>query len=411
MSAADLFWGHRVHRLAYTDPAVFDLEMSRIFGQTWVYVGHESELRRPGDYKTTKLGREPIVLTRGAGGQVVGLFNRCAHRGALVCREERGSASQLRCLYHGWTYSSSGDLIGVPFRQGYGDDFDQRALGLAPVPRVESYRGFVFASLNRDVEPLTAYLGGARPYIDAAVDAAPEGEIAVTRAVQKHAYHGNWKLHVENFVDSYHPSFTHEATFERRAARTGVQPGRADSGSQNVALGHGHALIDYLAAPNGARTDRHGVNLAIFPNLLLCTPHRDIRIIRPIRVDYTETLTYHYRLKGAPPEVNRRAVRTTTTALGALGLIQPDDFEAYERIQEGLAASGLDWTQFNRGLQREQALPNGELRGHGADEVGNRGQHREYQRLLLQEPRRCCDGAGRCDGARAELAASPVPVS
>jgi phenylpropionate dioxygenase-like ring-hydroxylating dioxygenase large terminal subunit len=405
MAIADLFHGHRVHRLAYTSPEVFDLEMSRLFGKTWVYVGHASEVARPGDFKTTKIGREPVLLIRDDSEQVTVLFNRCAHRGAVVCRQERGSANRLRCLYHGWTYSTSGELVGVPFRQGYDDDFDPSELGLARAPRVETYRGFVFASLNPAVEPLTAHLGGARPYLDAAVDAAPDGEIVVTSGVHKHAYHGNWKLHLENFVDSYHPSFTHEATFARRVARTGVQPGRADTGSHNVALGHGHALIDYLAARDGPRRDRHGVNLAIFPNLLVCTPHRDIRIIRPIRVDFTETLTYHYRLKGAPVEVNRQAVRTTTLAIGAAGLVQPDDFEAYERIQEGLAVSCMDWTHFGRGLQREQVQPNGEIRGMGADEVGNRGQHREYRRLLLQEPRPCCTPDGTCRRAQAEVGA------
>lgn len=402
MSLADLFCGDRIHRLAYTEPEVFDLEMDRIFGQGWVYVGHASEVARPGEVKTTRLGREPVILTRDTSDAVTVLFNRCAHRGALVCREEHGRTARFRCLYHGWTYSPSGELIGVPFREGYPDDFDERVLGLARAPRVETYRGFVFASLNSAVEPLPIYLGGARAYLDAAVDAAPDGEIEVLRGVHKHAYHGNWKLHLENFVDSYHPSFTHEATFARRAARTGVQPGRADGGSQNVAMGHGHALLDYLAGATGPRTDRHGVNLAIFPNLLICTPHRDIRVIRPIRVNYTETLTYHYRLKGASPEVNQQAVRTTTLAIGAAGLVQPDDYEAYERIQEGLAVSCMDWTLFNRGVQREQTLPNGELRGPGADEVGNRAQHREYRRLLLQEPRRCCAPDGTCGGAVAE---------
>src|SRR5262249_59851394 len=117
------------------------------------------------------------------------------------------------------------------------------------------------------------------------------------------------------------------------------------------------------------------------------------------------TLTYHYRLKGAPPELNRQAVRTTTLAIGAAGLVQPDDFEAYERIQEGLAVSCMDWTHFGRGLQREQAQPNGEIRGMGADEGRNRGQHREYRRLLLQEPRPCCTPDGACRGAQAEVGA------
>jgi benzoate/toluate 1,2-dioxygenase alpha subunit len=401
----------RVHRRVYTEPGIFELELERIFGRTWVFVGHASEVAQPGDYTTTRLGRQPVILTRDPEGALHVLFNRCPHRGAVVCREERGTSGRFRCIYHGWTFNNRGQLMGVPYREGYGDDFRMDDYALAAVPRVEVYRGFVFACLRADVEPLESYLGRAKQYLDLIVDRAPEGEIEVTKGVQKYAFHGNWKLQLENFVDSYHPAFTHESAFERFYQRTGRPGGRGDEGAENVYLGNGHSMIDYSAGPGGenrvrAQVDaahvarlqerlgpeqaervltRGAMNLAIFPNLLFHSPRQHYRVVRPVAVDYTEVYAYPYRLKGAAEEENARQVRGVAIWAGAAGLGQPDDIEAFDRVQEGLGIPSLEWVLFHRGRQRERVEPSGEVRGRGADEVAQRGQHREYKRLMLQE--------------------------
>jgi benzoate/toluate 1,2-dioxygenase alpha subunit len=403
ISIGGLVLEDRTHRSIYTDPQLFDLEMARIFAGSWAYLGHESEVASPGDYTTSTIGRQPVLLTRDEHGELRALYNRCRHRGALVCREERGNSKYFRCLYHGWTYNNGGDLIGVPHRPGYGDDFNTDELGLVPVPRMATYRGFVFICFKPDVEPLEAFLGRAGQYIDVLADESPTGEIEVAKNVQKHTYRGNWKLILENFVDNYHPSFTHEATMARRAARSAMrQADRVDDESEIGDLGHGHAIIDWPPTT----PYRSGLNIAVFPNPLLCTAHRDIRVIRPIAVDRTEIWAYHYRLKGDVGDKNGRAVRTTTNAVGAAGTIQPDDCEAFERAQEGLQAEGVDWVLFNRGMHRERVMPNGELRSVGGDELGIRGQHREYRRLLLRADRSCCRGDGVCLGPRAEMDAT-----
>src|SRR2546427_6090454 len=114
----------RVHRRLYTDPAIFEAEMRLIFEQTWVFVGHDSEIAQPGDFKTTYIGRNPVIMSRDRDGQIHVLMNRCMHRGAVVCREERGNTSAFRCSYHGWTYNSRGELVVVTSRGGYAPDFD-----------------------------------------------------------------------------------------------------------------------------------------------------------------------------------------------------------------------------------------------------------------------------------------------
>ena len=108
----------RVHRRVYTDPDIFELEMDRIFGRAWLFVGHASQVREPGDYITTDLGRQPMIMTRHHDGSVRVLFNRCTHRGAKVVNERCGHSNRLVCCYHGWTFDMDGALIGVPVPEG-----------------------------------------------------------------------------------------------------------------------------------------------------------------------------------------------------------------------------------------------------------------------------------------------------
>ena len=94
----------RVHRRLYTDPAIFEAEMERIFGNAWIYVGHESQVRKPGDYVRAFIGRKPVVLVRDAEGEIRVIHNQCAHRGSLVVANDKGNTDEFQCCYHGWTY-------------------------------------------------------------------------------------------------------------------------------------------------------------------------------------------------------------------------------------------------------------------------------------------------------------------
>ena len=103
----------RVHRSVYADPAIFELELERIFGRAWLVLGHESQVRNAGDYFTTRMGREPVVVVKQDNGQIGALINRCAHRGSMVCAEGRGNAERFVCPYHGWSYDRAGALKAV----------------------------------------------------------------------------------------------------------------------------------------------------------------------------------------------------------------------------------------------------------------------------------------------------------
>src|SRR5215813_12608010 len=141
----------RVHRRLYTDPAIFDLEMARIFGTAWIYVGHE--------------------------GQVRVIHNQCAHRGSLVVANEKGTTQEFQCCYHGWTYHLDGRLKAVPLQNGYPRDFDPKnpKTAMVQAARVKSYRGFVFASEATDGPSLEDFLGFMATSLDDMIDRAPDG--------------------------------------------------------------------------------------------------------------------------------------------------------------------------------------------------------------------------------------------
>src|ERR1700745_3363213 len=162
----------RVHRRLYTDPAIFEAEMERIFGAAWIYVGHESQIRNPGDYVRTFIGRKPVVLVRDAEGKVRVIHNQCAHRGSMVVANDKGNAEEFQCCYHGWTYHLDGRLKAVPLQHGYPREFDSAdpKTAMLPVPPVDSSRGFVFGSQAPDGPNLTDALGYMATSLDDMVD-------------------------------------------------------------------------------------------------------------------------------------------------------------------------------------------------------------------------------------------------
>lgn len=405
----------RVHDRVYTDPDIFEAEIERIFHGGWVFVGHEGEIPAPGDYRTRELGRQPIIFGRGDDGVVRVLMNRCTHRGAVVCPHERGNSRFFTCAYHGWTFRNSGGLAAVPHPELYASSFDRDDLGLRAVPRCESYRGFVFASLSPDVEPLADYLGPrVCAEIDIAVDMSPTGRLDVTAGVHKFGYGGNWKLQLENSVDGYHISYLHRSYFRIQQERTGRDSMRFTDGSSpalvhscgngHIAwdmspMGFGHAnterlkttpgwprdYYDSLVAAHGqARAEdvlSHGsAHVAIFPNLVIIASQ--LRWIRPVAVDRTEVYIYPTLLGDVPPEVNEARLRGHESFYGPAGGGATDDLEVFERVTSGLRAKVDPWIRIDRGLGLEVDNGDGTTTAQITSELSNRAILGHWQRVM-----------------------------
>lgn len=411
----DLIGEGRVHRSIYTDPAIFAMEMKRIFTRTWVFIGHESEVPHAGDYKTDTVAGQPIVMTRDEEGTVHVLFNRCRHRGAKVCNLPYGNSSTFSCLYHGWTFSNKGDLIAVPSRQLCPADFDPGNYPLVSLPRVERYRGFVFGSLSRQGTPLEEHLGRATHYLDCLIDRSPDSEIQVCKPVM-YSYPANWKLQIENYSDNIHARFTHEAAFAARRPLGAME--RYGAGSQqrsdlrmgiNRILSHGDSMTDYRGdRPQMAfagrdeeyvniMTEKHGaqrareiadmdIHVIIYPNLLMHSAYCHYRVIQPVAVDKTVIVGYPFKLRGAPEGLNEAFVQASSEHISASGAVQVDDMEAFARVQEGLAVEMDEWVSFVYGIEEPQ-VPNehGEIELGMMTEVPAQYQHKEWLRLMSED--------------------------
>lgn len=397
----------RVHGSVYTDTAVFRQEMNRIFSQTWVFVAHESQLPYGGDYKTTHIGLQPIIVSRDEEGAIHVLFNRCRHRAAVVCRMDRGTANYFRCPYHGWVYGNDGTLTGISQRGGaYAPDFDEPE-GLQKAPRVETYRGLIFASLNPHVPSLVEHLGNARHWIDRQLNRAPEGTIDLRYSPHVSQYEGNWKFQAENTVDGYHGDHVHESfwmiqeEFGRASGTHGAYTQASVSDIKKMRRkgqvmgfkgGHGlwntpmdaAALDTMLSGPYsdyyGGLLERYGrdevltmlsnINVFVFPNLGVL--HGQLRVIRPIAVDRTEVSIYPFALTGAPEQHNEERLNGYERFFGPSSFGSPDDVEIFALNQEGLQAESVDWLILERGLGREKTVDEVDKTSHVTDETPQR---------------------------------------
>jgi phenylpropionate dioxygenase-like ring-hydroxylating dioxygenase large terminal subunit len=409
----------RVHTRAYNDRAVFDAEMRNIFDRVWIFVGHTSEIPNPGDYKTSYIGMQPVIVVRTDNGDVNVLVNRCVHRGAVVCREMRGNARQFECPYHGWVYQNDGKLLAIPHAKeagGYSEHFDKPA-GLFKVPKVDMFRGLIFACMDPDVVSLDEFLGRAKLLLERRFNLSPSGEIVFRSRPFVSRYKGNWKFQAENIVDDYHFVFTHTAFIDLQAkygdatGNFGLHPGGSASEMKksryrgNVwGVDQGHGILDAPAlSPESFLNGRFGDYYkaiqdkvgeeefkwvvgrgigCIFPNLGII--HQQIRTWRPIAPDLTEVVIYPFELKGAPDEFNQGMLHAQERFYAPSGYGAPDDVEMFASNQHGLEGHAVDWLLLERGVDTDEKQPNGDYRGQPSSEACQRSYWRQWNRLMTK---------------------------
>ncbi len=375
----------RVHRSAMISPQIFEAERDLVFEHCWLYLGHESEIAGPGDFVRRSVAGRPLILVRSAKtGQVRAFHNTCPHRGAMVCRADSGNGKVFQCFYHAWSFNTDGELVGVPDRQGYGPAFRMKEMGLQPVAGVESYRGFVFVTFDKDAESLVDYLAGARDYLDLIVDES-ESDWEIIKGSHQYSINANWKLLVENSIDGYHAAPTHD-TYMKYLSSMGIRVADGVSG-RGRALGHGHAVMEYVApwggpiakweqqfgeqarpeieklrarlvelygAERAERMAEHNRNMFIYPNLVINDIQAvTVRTFMPTAVDHMEVSAWHLAPRTERPQARALRLESFLSFLGPGGLATPDDVEALESCQDGFRSGGVEWNDISRGMMRE----------------------------------------------------------
>lgn len=388
----------RVNRRVFHDPGVHELELERIFGRHWLYLGHVSEVPLPGDYVTRPMGKEQVVVTRGEDGQIRAFLNSCTHRGMALTRADAGNARRFTCPYHGWTFDTSGALRSTSYDQHYTDQNLSR-LGLLSVPRVAQYQGLIFGNWDAEAAPLEQHLGDVKWYLDLLFGRTPAG-MSVLGPPQRWVVETNWKIPAINFLDTQHALRTHRGPLTL-AQDAGAPPlsaviQAADNTPQiSFPQGHGivlrpappglppyfgypptlHALYEQMLRPEqlqqfGQTPPQVGT---IFPNtswvepLLAVAADRppsvflSLRNWQPIGPDKTEIWSWYFAEVEAPAEWRAEANRLALQTFGMGGTLEEDDAEVWasiSRVTRGPIASrqSMDFSA-GRGVQPVQQAP------------------------------------------------------
>lgn len=418
-----------VHRSVYTDPEIFELEMERLWGRTWVYVGHESQIPNHGDYFTTEVARQPVILIRQKDQSIQVLFNRCAHRGARMLEATTGTARIIRCGYHGWTYESDGTCRTVSGGEAAydGTDFGRQnpCMNIQTLPRVGNYRGFIFASLSAHGTAFDDWIEPIKASFDNMVDRSPEGELEVTGGVLRYMHDSNWKFFMENLNDMLHAMNAHQSSAQTArvmakkifgdqsqwpAALQILGPFAEDTNFFETmgvhAFKHGHSysggrisihsdyaeVPEYVSAMQAAYGEervkeifsiqRH--NTVVYPSFTLKGAIQTVRVVKPIAVDKTLIESWTFRLKGAPEELLKRSILYCNLINSSANLVGPDDYEAYHRIQHGLRSQGDDWVSMHRYLGQDKPNEEGGHSATGSSDMVFRSQFAAWQSLMAQ---------------------------
>lgn len=375
---------YRIHRTCYRSEEILALEKAQVFARTWNLACLTSEVSGKGDYITLQVADQPVLVVRGGDGAIRAFQNACTHRGAMVTDERRGQCGAVfKCMYHAWSFDLEGRLVGVPYPEAYGDDFDRAQLGLAPV-RCETFGDLVFVNLSDDTPSLREYLGDFAPRL--------EPQVTGVEAIGRNSwiYEGNWKLWHENFRDNYHPQFTHRWIND-------TMPKYAERGG-NWGFDNGHSVLQWVTPPpyaepagyqraleksTGVRIDvekmtqfdaiwahrdksledLEGEVIAVFPNIDVQPDpyrHRDgrltglkngfIQMVVPLGVERSRVDLIVYANVESSPEERAALLANYADTQGSWGRISVDDTEAAERTQIGLRAEGTTFSNMGRGV-------------------------------------------------------------
>ncbi len=240
-----------ISREIFVNEEIYRQEQERIFTRAWLFVGHESQIAKPGDYFSSYMGEDPVVLSRDRQGQIHVFLNSCRHRGMKVCRYDEGNTPVFTCPYHGWSYGLDGSLVGVPrFKEGYYGELDKSQWGLVEVAQLCNYKGTIWATWDPKAPPFLEYLGDFRVFLDGTLDAfdGEDGGSEVLGGVHKWVIPTNWKFVAENFNGDHYHHPTHISV-----EAVGIGPGRTGEARHSDVQRHRRHMTSFPEKGHGWR--------------------------------------------------------------------------------------------------------------------------------------------------------------
>jgi phenylpropionate dioxygenase-like ring-hydroxylating dioxygenase large terminal subunit len=361
-----------VARRIFSSDDIYQREQERIFRRCWLFLGHDSQIPKTGDYVTTQMADTSIILCRTMSGEVKALVNSCRHRGNTVCRTDAGNLKTFTCSYHGWAYDlqgkrvESGGLINVPGTTAfYNDKFKMDEWGLVPVPRVEAYRGLIFGSFDADAPSLETYLGDFRWALDLVLD---RGDLVAAPGALRWRQRTNWKFAADNCGDMAHVQVTHRSAFIAMSKLNGTkvapvgtaQPGFTllteyghmgnfqtasveDGPNADIKKGfkYANAGAEYwrnrpeiVAAQGPLKASVLRYNMHLFPNLFILD--RVLMVRNPLGPGEMEQRILGLYDRSAPEEIQRQELRSMYRKFGPSGLLEQEDGENFTESTRGV---------------------------------------------------------------------------
>ena len=417
---------YQVHRDVYTSNDVYQLEMRHLFANTWVFVGHESQTPKQGDYFATQIGDQPIIQVRHTNNEIKVLHNRCPHKGTKIAIDREGNTGKFfRCPYHAWSFNTDGCLLAIPLKNGYDDtglDKNENSKGMKAVGAAKNYRGFIFARLAKEGIGFEEFFQESLSSIDNMVDRSPAGRLEVAGPPLRYMHKCNWKMLVENQTDTCHPMVAHESSagtakkiWKKLGKPKPLPPAMQiiapfmspyaffeDMGIRTWPNGHGHTGVNHSIHSDYSEVagyfeamckaygesrakeilDENRHNTIYFPSIMVKGPIQQLRNFIPLGPNKTLVESYIYRLIDAPDELLARTAMYNRMINAPTSIVGHDDLEMYERAQEGLMSNGLEWVNLQRLYPGQEENFSEEAIENGTTERQMRNQFDAWRRFM-----------------------------